>query len=71
MSKKRKTYQPDPNYGYTDMNGAEAITGWSKSSLYKALARGTISYYKPNGRILFKIDELVQWIERSHVPAIN
>ena len=69
MDTSRKRYDPDPKYGYVGITGACQITGWSVSSLYKAVAKGTITHYKPNGRILFKIDELVQWIEKSRVPA--
>jgi len=66
---KRQKYSPNEKFGFTDLDGASTITGWSKSSLYKAVSRGAITYYKPNGRILFKVEELLQWIEKSRVPA--
>jgi hypothetical protein len=41
------------------------MLGESLSALYKKTALGLIPNYKPNGRLLFKIDEIKDWIERS------
>ena len=67
----KQKYSPNEKFGFTDLDGASAITGWSKSSLYKAVSKGVIAFYKPNGRLLFKIDELIKWIEKSRIPAIS
>lgn len=59
----RKKYEPDQKYGFTSIDGASSITGLSKSALYKAIAKKAIKYYKPAGKILFKVSELKEWIE--------
>lgn len=37
----------------------------SQSQLYKLVRQGLIPYHKPNGRIFFLKDELVEWIRES------
>jgi hypothetical protein len=63
--KTRKKYKPDPKFGYLDAIDTAAMLGESLSALYKKTALGLIPNYKPNGRLLFKIDEIKDWIERS------
>ena len=53
----------DPKYGFTDIEGASAILGLSKSKVYKACAQFELPFYKPAGRLIFKISELLAWIE--------
>jgi hypothetical protein len=62
---KRKKYKPDPKFGYIDAIDCASMLGESLSSVYKKTALGLIPNYKPNGRLLFKIDEIKAWIERS------
>lgn len=59
----RKTVKIDPSYGFTDIEGATKILGLSKSKIYKACSELSLSHYKPGGRLLFKISELLAWIE--------
>jgi len=63
--KNRKKYKPDPKFGYIDAIDCASMLGESLSSVYKKTALGLIPNYKPNGRLLFKIDEINAWIERS------
>jgi hypothetical protein len=63
--KTRKKYKPDPKFGYIDAVDTAGMLGESLSALYKKTALGTIKFYKPNGRLLFKIDEIKAWIEKS------
>jgi excisionase family DNA binding protein len=66
MEKVRKQMNsPDERYGYTDLTGAERVTGLSKSSIYKMTSSRKLKFYKPTGKLLFKISELVEFIENS------
>ncbi len=61
----RQKHFPNANFGFTDINGASEVTGLSKSTLYKLVALAKIPHYKPTGKLLFRIDEIKDWIERS------
>jgi hypothetical protein len=63
--KRRRTIKPDPKFGYIDAIDTAAMLGESLSALYKKTALGLIPNYKPNGRLLFKISEVQDWIEKS------
>jgi hypothetical protein len=63
--KTRKQYKPDPKFGYLDANDVAAMLGESVSSVYKKTSLGMIPFYKPNGRLLFRIEEIQSWIEKS------
>ena len=63
--KTRKKYKPDPKFGYLDAIDCASMLGESLSALYKKTALGEIPFYKPNGKLLFRIDEIKAWIERS------
>lgn len=60
---KRKDTRIDESYGYTDIDGASKILGLSKSKIYKACATLLIPHYKPFGKLMFKISELILQIE--------
>lgn len=67
IEKIRPRLKPDESYGFTDIEGAMRITGLSASAIYKMTARLELPFYKPAGKLLFKISELVNWIELSKV----
>jgi excisionase family DNA binding protein len=50
---------------FIDIRQVALITGISLSSLYKLTSAGLIPYYKPTGKLLFKKDEIIEWIESS------
>ena len=50
-------------YGFTDVEGASSILGLSKSKIYKACAEKLLPHYKPSWHLLFKVSELLAWIE--------
>jgi|GEM_PF-6973597 len=52
----------DPQYGFTDIEGASSILGLSKSKIYKACSQLTLPHYK-RGKLYFKVSELLAWIE--------
>lgn len=66
-AKRKPRLKPDESYGFTDIEGAMRITGLSASAIYKMTARLELPFYKPAGKLLFKISELVNWIELSKV----
>lgn len=41
------------------------LTGISKSRLYKLTAIGAIPHYKPTGKLLFRTNEIIEWVENS------
>lgn len=44
----------------------------SKSFLYKLTSKGEITYYKPNGKLIyFKRSDLDDWMLRNEVSATN
>lgn len=51
----------DPQYGFTDIEGATSILGLSKSKIYKACSQLEIPHYK-RGKLYFKVSELLEWI---------
>jgi hypothetical protein len=67
----RKIYTPDEKYGYTGIDGASLITGYSKSSLYKMTSKCILPHIRLGGKLIFKIDELVQFIEQNRVSVIK
>lgn len=41
-----------------------------KSTLYECVYNGSIRHFKPpRGKILFHVDDLDAWLEKSEVPA--
>lgn len=66
-TRKKPRLKPDESYGFTDIEGAMRITGLSASAIYKLTARVELPFYKPAGKLLFKISELVDWIELSKI----
>ena len=71
MTTKRKTYQPDERFGYTGIEGVSSITGWSKSSIYKGVAKRTLPHYKVGGKVIYKIEEIYSFIEDCKCEAVK
>jgi excisionase family DNA binding protein len=44
---------------------AAAYLDWPKQRLYKLTAQGAIPHYKQDGRLLFRRDELDQWLRTT------
>jgi excisionase family DNA binding protein len=63
----KKSYHPDPSFGFLDINGAMRLLGISKSKIYKMTADGKLPCYKPAGKIYFKVSELQEWIETKPI----
>ena len=63
---------PDPNdeqhTPWLSIEKAAAYLDWPKQRLYKLTAQGAIPHYKHDGRLLFRRDELNQWL-RSHAQT--
>lgn len=67
----RKKYKPDPSFGYVDLEGAASFLGASKSKLYKLVAQRAIVHYKCSGKLLFKLDELKDYLTQFRVEAVT
>jgi excisionase family DNA binding protein len=51
---------------FIKIDEASLLTGLSRSTIYKLTALKKLPFYK-RGRLLFKQDELLAWIEESRV----
>jgi len=60
------------NKEYYSLEEAANYLMLSKSTLYKLTAANRITFYRPNGkRIVFKKDELHNWLETNIVKQID
>ena len=57
----------DQHTPWLSIEKAAAYLDWPKQRLYKLTAQGAIPHYKHDGRLLFRRDELDNWLE-SHYP---
>lgn len=48
---------------------ASQMLGLSKGTLYNMICRNQIPYYQPRGKVYFKKEEILQWIERGRVSS--
>jgi excisionase family DNA binding protein len=49
---------------WLSVSSAAEYLDWPKGRLYKLSARGEIPHYKHEGRLLFRRDELDEWLSR-------
>jgi excisionase family DNA binding protein len=56
---------------YISIAAVSQITGISKSRLYKLTALGQIPHYKPTGKLLFKMEEIFEWVEKGKVELFT
>jgi excisionase family DNA binding protein len=54
---------------WLSIDAAAAHLDWPKQRLYKLTAQGAIPHYKHDGRLLFRRDELDQWLRMHAQPA--
>ena len=66
-----KNYKPDKQFGLVDVDDASAILGKSKSWLYKATSRCTLKHFKIGNKLLFKIDELLEFVEANRTEIVR
>jgi excisionase family DNA binding protein len=62
---------PDEKFGYVNGERACEILGVSKSWLYKATSRCTIKHFKIGNKLMFKIDELLKYIEDNRIEVVR
>ena len=54
-----------------DIDDVVALTGLSKSYIYKLTCRKEIPYYKPNGKLIyFDRQEVENWMKQNRVNSI-
>jgi hypothetical protein len=61
--KKLPERQDLPQVGGIEL--AERITGLSKASIYRFTSQDTIPHFKKGGKLFFKADDLMKWIEST------
>jgi excisionase family DNA binding protein len=71
MQQGKFKYKPDPTYGYLDLEGACALLGCSQSKMYKLVSRREIPHFKIGRRVLFKADELNEYISNLRVEVVS
>ena len=61
----------DENFGFVNLERACQILGMSRSWLYKATSRCEIPHYKIGSKLVFKIDELLKFMEGNRNQIIR
>lgn len=67
---KKRDYKPDIRFGFVDVEDACNIIGVSPSWVYKATATRKLTHYKVGGRLLFKISDLIDFVEKNKQESI-
>ena len=62
---------PDEKFGFVNVERACEILGVSKSWLYKATSRCILPHFKIGNKLLFKIDELLKFIETNRTETVR
>ena len=62
---------PDEKFGFVNADRACQILGVSKSWLYKATSRCTLKHFKIGNKLLFKIDELLEFVEANRTETVQ
>ena len=62
-------YSPHEKFGLVDINGVSGMLGISKSSLYKMTMRNELPFYKVGGKLLFKVEQIMAWLEEKKVSC--
>ncbi len=57
------------NNDYIEIKEASQILHVNVNSLYRMVLDNRVPYYKPFKKILFKKEELLQFIEKFRIPA--
>ncbi len=56
---------------YLDINEASAVVRLSKPSLYRLVGNRKIPFYRSGRKLVFKMKELMDWIEKSRKKFNN
>lgn len=56
---------------FIDIKQVAEYTGISPSTIYKLTSSGQIPHYKPTGKLLFKREEILAWIEESRIESLT
>jgi hypothetical protein len=67
----KKNYKPDKQFGLVDVDDASALLGKSKSWLYKSTSLCIIPHFKIGNKLLFKIDELLKFVEANRTEILR
>ena len=62
---------PDEKFGFVNADRACEILGVSKSWLYKATSRCILPHFKIGNKLLFKIDELLKFVEANRTEIVR
>jgi excisionase family DNA binding protein len=71
MNKIKNKHIADEKFGFVDAVRACQILGVSKSWLYKSTARCSIPHFKIGNKLMFKIDELLKYIEDNRIDVVR
>ena len=63
------TEEAETRSPWLSVKSAAAYLDWPAQRLYKLTARGELPHYKQDGRVLFRRDELDQWLAQHAQPA--
>ena len=68
---KSRTVDKPPADELGGLELAEAVTGLSRSTLYKKTMRREIPHRHVNGRLYFRRSELEQWLDGGRRPMVD
>jgi len=70
MKENKKTDQGKYESKMLSLDEAAKYLRMGKSTLYECVYNGSIRHFKPpRGKILFNVDDLDAWLDKSEVPA--
>lgn len=61
----------EERFGFVSLNRACQILGMSKSWIYKATSNCILPHYKIGNRLIFKIDDLINFLEGTRINEIK
>lgn len=67
----KKVNKPNREFGLLDVEDAAEVLGKSISWLYKATSRCNIPHFRVGGKLIFKIDELLKYVQDNRIDQIR
>ena len=66
-----KPLRPKPETPIFGLNECSEFTGFSKSAIYARTSTGAIPFFKRDGKILFRRDEILDWLQEGKKPDLT
>jgi len=63
--------RPKPETLIFGLNECSEFTGYSKSAIYARTSTNAIPFFKRDGKILFRRDEILDWLQEGKKPDLT